>query len=94
MAAHPLIKARTRAGTPCKRWPVRRTGRCPNHGGMSTGPRTKTGRRVSHERSACAGNAGVPSKRRGGMKPETLARLLESAAHGPALRADDPRGPL
>ena len=35
--------ARTRAGTPCKRWPVRRTGRCPNHGGMSTGPKTKAG---------------------------------------------------
>jgi hypothetical protein len=36
--------ARTRAGTPCMRWPVRKTGRCPNHGGMSTGPRTKAGR--------------------------------------------------
>ena len=36
--------ARTRSGRPCQRWPVRQTGRCPNHGGMSTGPRTKRGK--------------------------------------------------
>ena len=36
--------ARTRRGTPCK--PVALpSGRCPNHGGLSTGPRTPAGKR-------------------------------------------------
>lgn len=36
--------ARTKAGTPCKRPAVKRTGRCTRHGGKSTGPRTEEGR--------------------------------------------------
>lgn len=36
--------AKTRAGHPCKRKGSGRGGRCPNHGGMSTGPRTEAGR--------------------------------------------------
>jgi hypothetical protein len=32
--------ARTRAGHPCRRKGLGRGERCPNHGGMSTGPRT------------------------------------------------------
>jgi hypothetical protein len=36
--------ARTRAGHPCRRKGLGRGGRCANHGGMSTGPRTKAGR--------------------------------------------------
>ncbi len=36
--------AKTRRGTPCKRKALR-NGRCPNHGGLSTGPRTLEGRR-------------------------------------------------
>jgi hypothetical protein len=35
--------ARTKRGDPCQRPAVARTGRCPNHGGKSTGPRTKEG---------------------------------------------------
>jgi hypothetical protein len=35
--------ARTKGGAPCQRPAVARTGRCPNHGGKSTGPRTKDG---------------------------------------------------
>src|SRR5258706_980423 len=35
--------AKTRAGHPCKRKALA-NGRCPNHGGLSTGPRTKAGR--------------------------------------------------
>lgn len=31
--------ARTRAGTPCKRRDLYRSGRCGLHGGLSTGPR-------------------------------------------------------
>lgn len=36
--------ARTRKGTPCIR-KARANGRCPNHGGMSTGPKTEEGKR-------------------------------------------------
>jgi hypothetical protein len=36
--------ARTRAGHPCQRKGLGKGGRCPNHGGMSTGPRTPEGR--------------------------------------------------
>ena len=36
--------ARTRAGQPCRRKGLGKGGRCPNHGGMSTGPRTPEGR--------------------------------------------------
>lgn len=43
--------ARTRAGTPCKRKDIYRSGRCKLHGGLSTGPRTKAGKAI------CAGNA-------------------------------------
>src|SRR5262245_58234088 len=36
--------ARTRAGLPCRRKGLGKGGRCPNHGGKSTGPRTPEGR--------------------------------------------------
>ena len=36
--------ARTRAGTPCKRSDLMRSGRCKLHGGLSTGPKTDGGR--------------------------------------------------
>ena len=39
-----LCGARTRAGHPCKRKGLGRGGRCPNHGGASTGPKTQEGR--------------------------------------------------
>jgi hypothetical protein len=39
-----LCGARTRTGAPCRRKGHGAGGRCPNHGGMSTGPRTKAGR--------------------------------------------------
>ncbi len=37
--------AKTRAGTPCRRSPVRGRRRCRLHGGCSTGPRTEAGRK-------------------------------------------------
>jgi len=37
--------AKTRAGTSCKRTDLYRSGRCKFHGGMSTGPRTKKGKK-------------------------------------------------
>jgi hypothetical protein len=36
--------ARTRKGTPCKRRDIYYNGRCPLHGGLSTGPRTPEGK--------------------------------------------------
>ena len=39
----PRCAARTRRGTSCLRQALR-NGRCPNHGGLSTGPRTPEGR--------------------------------------------------
>lgn len=39
--------AMTRKGTPCKRQPISLTtgnGKCRNHGGLSTGPKTAAGR--------------------------------------------------
>lgn len=40
---HARCGARTRTGAPCKRKPVPGRRRCPNHGGLSTGPKTKEG---------------------------------------------------
>jgi hypothetical protein len=42
-AERPRCGAQTRLGTLCKRQAVK-NGRCPNHGGLSTGPKTKAGR--------------------------------------------------
>jgi hypothetical protein len=39
-----LCMARTRAGTPCVRRVVSGKQRCPNHGGLSTGPKTVAGK--------------------------------------------------
>jgi hypothetical protein len=39
--------AKTRAGTPCKRFDLYDNGRCKFHGGMSTGPRTPEGKKRS-----------------------------------------------
>jgi len=36
--------ARTRTGHPCQRKGLGKGGRCPNHGGLSTGPKTPEGR--------------------------------------------------
>ena len=40
-----LCGATTRRGTPCRRKDIGAGGRCKLHGGMSTGPRTKKGKR-------------------------------------------------
>ena len=39
--------AKTRAGTPCKLTSIYDNGRCKFHGGLSTGPKTKEGKRRS-----------------------------------------------
>ena len=52
--------ARTRAGHPCRRKGLGKGGRCPNHGGMSTGPRTPEGAPGSRLLSRHAGQLGGP----------------------------------
>ena len=42
-----ICGAKTRAGTPCKRRDLYRSGRCRLHGGLSTGPKTEFGKRWS-----------------------------------------------
>ncbi len=39
----PRCGAKTRMGVPCQR-PALENGRCPNHGGLSSGPKTKHGK--------------------------------------------------
>ena len=60
--------ARTRAGTPCKRRPDSRNGRCKLHGGASTGPKTEQGRRQSAENGR---KGGRPRKRVAGQESKT-----------------------
>jgi len=43
MKNHTKCGAKTRTGMPCKRKAMS-NGRCLNHGGLSTGPKTKTGK--------------------------------------------------
>lgn len=40
----PTCGALTRMGTPCENTHLYRNGRCKNHGGLSTGPRTEEGK--------------------------------------------------
>ena len=63
--------ARTRAGTPCKRRDLYRSGRCKLHGGLSTGPRTAKGKR----RSARNGKRTAKGKPHGRVqKPNDLGK--------------------
>lgn len=50
--------ARTRAGTPCKRRDLYRSGRCKLHGGLSTGPTSSDGKARSAKNSAKQPNTG------------------------------------
>jgi hypothetical protein len=50
-----ICGAKTRKGTPCKQRGLYINGRCNLHGGLSTGPRTKRGKR----RSALNGFQGI-----------------------------------
>lgn len=58
-----ICGAQTRKGTPCKRRTVRGKNRCPNHGGLSTGPRTAQGKAKSAQNLIKA-NAILREKRR------------------------------
>lgn len=69
--------ARTRAGTPCKRRDLYRSGRCKLHGGLSTGPRTAKGKGRS-ERNGKGASAGKPHER--AKKADDLGKSGGAAA--------------
>jgi hypothetical protein len=50
--------ARTRAGTPCQSRALYRSGRCKNHGGLSTGPKSAEGK------AKVARNGSAPKRRK------------------------------
>ncbi len=70
--------AGTRAGTPCQRPAVKKTGRCTRHGGKSTGPRTSKGR----ARIAAAQTT------HGRLTKEKRAAAKRNAAVGRQIRAE------
>lgn len=57
-----ICGALTRAGMPCKRRDLHRSGRCKLHGGLSTGPRTAKGKRRS-ARNGKQATKGKPHER-------------------------------
>ena len=73
--------ARTKAGTPCQRPAVQKTGRCTRHGGRSTGPRTEAGRariaaaQIKH--GLLMKEARAEAKRRAAVGREIRAELRE-----------------
>lgn len=64
--------AKTRKGTPCKKTDIFQNGRCKYHGGASTGPRTKKGKKRSARN-------GLRPKRRDKSK---IQARLSSTEHG------------
>jgi hypothetical protein len=75
--------ARTRAGAPCKRRDLYRSGRCKLHGGPSTGPRTAKGKR----RSARNGNRAITGKPHEGMKkPNDFGKSGSTAASAARIK--------
>ncbi len=70
--------ARTKAGAPCQRPAVKKTGRCARHGGKSTGPRTAEGR----ARIAAA------QTKHGRLTKEKRAKARQRAQVGREIRAE------
>ena len=70
--------AGTKAGTPCQRPAVKKTGRCTRHGGRSTGPRTEEG---------CARIAAAQTTH-GRLTKEARAEAKRRAQLGRAIRAE------
>ena len=73
--------ARTKAGAPCQRPAVKRTGRCARHGGRSTGARTEGGlariaaAQLKHGR--LTKEARAEAKRRAQVGREIRAELMQ-----------------
>jgi hypothetical protein len=70
--------ARTKAGTPCQRPAVKRTGRCTRHGGKSTGARTEGG----------LARIAAAQVKHGRLTKEKRAEARQKAQVGRAVRAE------
>ena len=70
--------ARTKGGDPCQRPAVVRTGRCPNHGGKSTGPRTEE----------CRARIAAAQATHGRLTKEKRAEAKRRAQVGREIRAE------
>jgi hypothetical protein len=71
--------AKTRAGTPCKRFDLYPNGRCKFHGGMSTGPRTPEGKKRSAQNGL---------RRRKGVSTEVAKTSKRTKPHGALTNAN------
>jgi hypothetical protein len=89
MQQHQLCGARTRAGGSCKRKGRGKSGRCPNHGSESTGPRTPDGKRRMIE--AVKTRWAAYRTARGRARPGDAERLQAAAAR--AAHAEQERAP-
>ena len=87
--------ARTKAGTPCQRPAVKRTGCCTRHGGKSTGPRTEEGRariaaaQLKHGRLTKQKRAEAQHKARVGREIRAELRLIEKESIAMGLLGRD-----
>jgi hypothetical protein len=87
--------ARTKGGDPCQRPAVARTGRCPNHGGKSTGPRTKEGRariaaaQIKHGRLTKEARAEAKARAKVGRQVRAELREIERWAVDAGLLGKD-----
>ena len=70
--------AGTKAGTPCQRPAVKRTGRCTRHGGKSTGPRTEAG----------SARIAAAQTKHGRLTKEKRAEARQRAQVGREIRAE------
>lgn len=81
---HPAARpcgAKTRAGTPCKRWALPGRNRCGLHGGKSTGPKTASGKKRLAAARTITGKHSLDSLK---------SRMLERLRPAWDLYFDDP----
>lgn len=87
--------ARTKAGTPCQRAAVKRTGRCTRHGGKSTGPQTGEGRariaagKMTHGRLTKEARAAAKRRAQLGREMRAELRAIEQELVAGGLLAKD-----
>ena len=87
--------SKTRKGSLCQRPTVADTGRCPNHGGKSTGPRTEAGRaliaaaQTKHGRLTKEKRAEARRKAQVGREIRAELRSIETALVAEGFLAKD-----
>ena len=87
--------AGTKAGTPCQRPAVKKTGRCTRHRGRSTGPRTAEGRariaaaHTTHGRQTKEARAETKRRAQVGREIRAELRSIETALVAEGFLAKD-----